>query len=72
MCYTDAKKQNFEGRLPAHIEDTAVNHYLWLHFCYNYSQVEVGVEARRMAFFSVQALHDVARKTRAAAVQYCG
>ena len=32
LWYTSAEKQNFERIVPAHIEDTAVNHDLWLRF----------------------------------------
>ncbi len=46
LWYTGAEKQNFERRVPALIEDTAVNHDLWLRFRNIFSQVEVGVEAR--------------------------
>ncbi len=32
LWYTGAEKQNFERGVPAHIEDTDVNHDLWLRF----------------------------------------
>ncbi len=46
LWYTGAEKLNFERRVPAHIENTAVNHDLWLRFRNTFSQVEVDVEAR--------------------------